>query len=80
MNKAIRNKYIAHAAAMALIASFLICIAASAALYELKEQSKYVKKDCSDFSSYKDAQEALKNGQVGLDKDKDGIACNSLKR
>ena len=42
---------------------------------------KAIKKiKCTDFKTQEQAQIAFKNGAKYLDKNKDGIACNSLKR
>lgn len=66
---------------VALMTTLLLI--ASAALYSLKDQSKYVRKDCTDYSSsqYKAVEADYKSGNTHLDgRGKDGIPCNYLNK
>lgn len=78
MHKTEEMRYISIAAAIAFVLVFILFIAFSTVLYELNQQEKFVRKKCSEFTSYKEAEAAYKNGNTRLDGNHDGIPCNSL--
>lgn len=80
MNKAYPTKNISTVAATALVVAFLLLMSFLAALYGLKEQTRYVHKTCKDFSTYKEAERDYRNGNTSLDGNGDGIPCNNLLR
>lgn len=81
MNKENQNKMIRHLSTQNIFMLSLLCatiIAFLVSLSVLITDLPFVRKNCSDFSSAKEAQDAFDRGQKGLDRNNDWIPCNAL--
>lgn len=65
---------------MFILTCLLFVIACSPIFVYLNKNIIMRRQTCPYFSSQADAQSSLKDGKTYLDRNKDGIACNSLLR